>query len=76
MTSERGTQYRNALMWAVDYFSVDGMTEKERVHGVKELGKVLLGRQSRAATYEPDEWSDSVKLTAGGHGEIERGSKE
>jgi len=54
--------YRNALMWALDYFGASNLTEKERLHGVQEIGKVLTGRPSRAASYVPNEWDESAKL--------------
>lgn len=67
MTSTRDecAKYRNAILWAVDYFSVSHLTEKERANGIKELGNVLLGRPSRAADYTPNEWDNSAKLFAG-----------
>lgn len=58
-------KYRNALLWAVDYFSTSRLTEKERMTGVKELGSVLTGRPSRAADYAPNEWDDSAKFARG-----------
>ena len=55
--------YRNALMWAFDRLSVDdGMTLKEQKRTMAEIGKVLTGRPSPAATYEPPEWGDSARL--------------
>jgi hypothetical protein len=56
--------YRNALMWAIDYFGASNLTEKERLHGVLEIGKVLTGRPSRASTYAPNKWDKSAKLRA------------
>ena len=56
------TKYRNALLWAVDYFNVGGMTDKERMTGIKELGKVLLGHSTWAANYVPNDWDDSANL--------------
>lgn len=63
--TERETAYRNALMWAFDRLSIDGgMTVKEQHRTMRELGNVLCGRRSHAATYQPDDWSDSAKLSA------------
>ena len=59
-------QYRNALMWALDYFGTDGLTKKERARGIREIANVLTGRPSRATTYIPNEWDDSAKITGGG----------
>jgi hypothetical protein len=61
--SERGTAYRNALMWAFDRLGVDdGMSPKEQIYTMREIGKVLCGRPSPAASYEPNDWDDSAKL--------------
>ena len=55
--------YRNALMWAFDRLSLDdGMTAREQHHTMREIGKVLCGRPSAAATYEPNDWDSSAKL--------------
>jgi hypothetical protein len=57
--------YRNALMWAFDRLGVDGgMTAREQLHTMREIGKVLCGRPSPAATYEPNDWDDSAALKA------------
>lgn len=56
-------KYRNAILWAVDYFGTSRLTERERTEGVKQLGKVLLGQPSRAADYAPNEWDDSSALS-------------
>jgi hypothetical protein len=61
---ERLRAARNALMWAIDYFGASNLTEKERLHGVLEIGKVLTGRPSRASTYAPNKWDKSAKLRA------------
>jgi len=53
---------RNALMWAFDYFGIDHLTEKNRVHGVQEIGKALIGRKTRITDYTPNEWDPSAKL--------------
>lgn len=59
----KGAAYRNALMWAFDRLGVDGgMTEKEQLRTMREIGNVLCGRQSSAATYEPNDWDSSAKL--------------
>ena len=58
------TRYRNALLWAFDRLSVDGdMTAKEQRTTQKEIGQVLLGKPSRAAAYDPDEWADSAQFS-------------
>jgi hypothetical protein len=55
--------YRNALMWAFDRLGVDGgMTEKEQLHTMREIGKVLTGRPSPAANYKPNDWDSSAGL--------------
>lgn len=55
--------YRNALMWAFDRLSVDGgMTANEQRRTMTEIGKVLTGRPSPAATYEPNDWDSSANL--------------
>lgn len=56
--------YRNALLWAFDRLSVTGgMNPAEQRRTMKEIGNVLTGRPSPAATYQPNDWDDSVKLT-------------
>ena len=57
-------KYRNALLWAVDYFSASRLTEKERAEGVKQLGNILLGRPSLAADYSPNEWDRSSSMNS------------
>jgi hypothetical protein len=55
--------YRNALMWAFDRLGVDGgMTAKEQLHTMREIGKVLCGRASPAATYKPNDWDSSAAI--------------
>jgi hypothetical protein len=55
--------YRNALMWAFDRLGVDGgMSEKEQLHTMREIGKVLTGRPSPAANYKPNDWDSSAGL--------------
>jgi hypothetical protein len=57
--------YRNALLWAFDRLSVTGgMNPDEQRRTMKEIGNVLTGRPSPAATYQPNDWDDSVKLMA------------
>lgn len=51
-----------ALMWTFDRLMVDNLTDKERRKTAREIGKVILGQPSRASTYEPNGWDDSVKL--------------
>lgn len=59
-----GEAYRNALMWAFDRLGVDGgMTVKEQIHTMREIGKVLCGRPSPAATYKPNDWDSSANLS-------------
>jgi hypothetical protein len=54
---------RKALMWAFDRLSVDGgMNAPEQRHTMREIGKVLCGRPSPAASYKPNEWDDSAAL--------------
>lgn len=55
-------EYRNTLMWAYDRLTVDGLTPKEIRDTHREIGNVLLGRSSKAATYVPREWSGSAKI--------------
>lgn len=56
-------QYRNALMWAFDRLGVDGgMSAREQLHTMREIGKVLCGRPSPAARYKPNDWDSSAKL--------------
>lgn len=58
-------QYRNALMWAFDRLSVDGgMTVREHHYTMRQIGNVLRGLPSPAATYKPKEWDDSAALRA------------
>jgi hypothetical protein len=53
----------NVLLWAFDRLSVDGgMTAKEQLHTMREIGKVLCGRPSPAATYTPNDWDESARL--------------
>jgi hypothetical protein len=55
--------YRNALLWAFDRLSVTGgMNPAEQRRTMRELGNVLTGRPSPAASYKPNDWDDSVKL--------------
>lgn len=59
----REREYRNALMWAFDRLGVDGgMSPREQLHTMREIGKVLCGRRSPAATYKPNDWDSSAKL--------------
>jgi hypothetical protein len=64
----REEAYRNALMWAFDRLTIGygGMTEAEQHHTAKEIGNVLIDRDSPAARYTPNEWDDSAKLTEAG----------
>lgn len=56
--------YRCALLWAFDRLSVDGgMTLLEQRRTMQEIGNVLRGRSSPAATYQPNEWDDSAALS-------------
>ena len=57
------TAYRNALLWAFDRLSVTGgMPLKEQRYTMQQIGNVLRGIPSPAATYEPNEWDDSQTL--------------
>lgn len=55
-------KYRNSLLWAIDYFSVDTLTRKNRTDGVKKLADALRGAVNDTAIYEPNEWDDSYGL--------------
>lgn len=54
--TERETAYRNALMWAFDRLTTDGLTPKEIRTTAREIGNVLMGRPSPAGR------DDSAKL--------------
>lgn len=63
----RADRYRNALMWVFDRMTVDGgMTAREQLRTAKEIGRVLSDLPSEAATYQPNDWDDSAKLTPSG----------
>ena len=71
--SEREKLYRNALMWAFDRLGVaGGMTEKEQLRTMREIGNVLCGRRSPASAYEPNDWDSSAKLPVKGVQDLER----
>ena len=54
------TAETRALMWVFDRLSVDGgMTPREQRDTYREIGRVLLGKPSKASSYEPNEWDDS-----------------
>jgi hypothetical protein len=56
--------YRNALLWAFDRLSVTGgMNAAEQRRTMKEIGNVLTGRPSPAATYRPNDWDESAALS-------------
>lgn len=56
--------YRNALLWAFDRLSVTGgMNADEQRRTMKEIGNVLSGRSSPAATYRPNDWDESAALS-------------
>jgi hypothetical protein len=58
------TEYRNALLWAFDRLSVTGgMNAPEQRRTMKEIGNVLSGRSSPAATYRPNDWDESAALS-------------
>lgn len=60
---ERLAAYRNALLWAFDRLSIDGgMTIEEQRRTMREIGNVLRGIPSPAATYKPNDWDDSASL--------------
>jgi hypothetical protein len=73
----REEAYRNALMWAFDRLTIGygGMNEREQQHTAKEIGNVLLGRDSPAERYSPNEWDDSAKLTEAGRSALQGGEK-
>lgn len=55
--------YRNALLWAFDRLSVTGgMNAAEQRRTMREIGNVLTGKASPAASYQPNDWDDSAKL--------------
>lgn len=56
------TKEHRALLWAFDRLSANCNDEKTNKRTAEEIGKVLLGRPSPAATYAPDEFQDSAKL--------------
>lgn len=57
-------EYRNALLWAFDRLSVTGgMNAAEQRRTMKEIGNVLSGRSSLAATYQPNDWDESAALS-------------
>lgn len=65
--TDQERHYRNALMWAFDRLGVDGgMTEKEQLRTMREIGNVLCGRRSPASAYEPNDWDSSAKLPVKG----------
>lgn len=61
-TANNEAAYRCALLWAFDRLGVDDMTMAERVGTKREIGKVLTGKVSPAATYFPNYWDDSVTV--------------
>lgn len=59
--------YRNALLWAFDRLSVTGgMDAAAQRRTMQEIGNVLRGRRSPAATYQPNDWDDSAALQEAG----------
>lgn len=56
-------KYRKALLWAFDRLTTSNLTQKEILTTAREIGKVLSGRPSPAAEYEPNEWDESAKLS-------------
>jgi hypothetical protein len=62
---EKCDSYRNALLWAFDRLSVTGGLDVDtQRRTMREIGNVLTGRTSPAATYQPNDDDDSVKLTS------------
>ena len=55
-------KYRNAILWAFDRLTTDGLTQKEIKRTADELGNVILGKPSPASTYVRNEWDDSASL--------------
>lgn len=53
---------RHALLWAFDRLTTDNLTAKEIKKTADEIGNVLRGRASVAATYIPMEWTDAGKI--------------
>lgn len=53
---------RAALLWAFDRLSIDDMTKREQQRTMLEIGNVLTGKPSPAASYVPNDWDDSAKL--------------
>lgn len=65
--TDHNPAYRNALMWAFDRLSISGgMTPSEQRRTMEEIGKVLTGRPSRAATYQPRDHDDSAGTESAG----------
>jgi len=56
------TREFHALLWAFDRLNADCNDEKTNKRTAKEIGNVLLGKPSPAATYVPDQFQDSSKL--------------
>lgn len=60
---EKCVAYRNALLWAFDRLNVTGgMNADEQRRTMREIGSVLTGKTSPAATYQPNDWDDSTAL--------------
>lgn len=53
---------RHALLWAFDRLTADNLTPAEIKRTADEIGKVLTNKPSMAATYIPDDWTDSGTL--------------
>ena len=59
-------RYRNALLWAYDYFGSDCQTAKLRQDGIFEIGRFLRGDPTRIAKYKPNDWDASWQFTDAG----------
>ncbi len=60
---DKETAYRNALMWAFERLSTDGVTANEIRRTAEELGNVLRGNSSPASAYGPEVWEERNILT-------------
>jgi hypothetical protein len=66
---EGAAEYRSALLWVFSRLGVDRITPAEVRRTMLEVGKVLQGKPSPAARYEPNEWDESAALAAAQEGQ-------
>lgn len=57
------TPERHALLWVFDRLSADNLSKREIAETARQIGQVLLGKECTAATYLPNDWDDSHRLT-------------